>query len=218
MSDDITTQETGTEQQDVDAVSTTDDQTDHLDDSAQGGDDIEALRSKLDKSVRAEKNLRERLKAAEPLLQQAEAAKEAQKTDLERAQEAANSAAEQVSKLRDRAVRAEAKVLASANFTNPDLAIRLLGDITSYVSDDGDIDTEQISVDLSALLESDPYLGRTQDTREMKPNRAQGRTGGTPLTPGQLARDAEQAGDWKTSGAIKANQLIGLAQNLHPLA
>jgi hypothetical protein len=182
------------------------------------GEDVNSLpewaRKKLDKSVRAERNLRERLKQAEPLIQEAEAAKEAQRTDLERIQDAAATATEQATKYRDRAVTAEAKVLAR-EFANPDVAVRLLGDLTSYVDESGDIDTDKISADLSGLLEREPYLGRTQEPREMKPNRAQGQSGGAPLTPSQLARDKEQQGDWRGASAIKADQLLDLAKKIH---
>lgn len=182
------------------------------------GEDVNSLpewaRKKLDKSVRAERNLRERLKQAEPLIQEAEAAKDAQRTDLERFQDAAATATEQATKYRDRAVTAEAKVLAR-EFANPDVAVRLLGDLTSYVDESGDIDTDKISADLSGLLEREPYLGRTQEPREMKPNRAQGQSGGAPLTPSQLARDKEQQGDWRGASAIKADQLLDLAKKIH---
>jgi hypothetical protein len=166
---------------------------------------------KLAQSVTAERNLRTRLSEAEPLIQEAAAAKEAQRTDFDRLQETASTAAEQAAKFRDRAVVAEAKVLAR-EFANPDVAVRLLGDLKSYVDEAGDIDTEKITVDLGGLLEREPYLGRTQEPREMKPNRAQGQSGGAPLTPGQLARDKEQQGDWKASSAIKSAQLLDLAR------
>lgn len=169
---------------------------------------------KLDKSVRAEQNLRARLTEVEPLVQEVEAAKEAQRSDLDRWQETAATATEQATKYRDRAVTAEAKVLAR-EFANPEVAVRLLGDLQSYVDESGDIDTDKISADLSGLLEREPYLGRTQEPREMKPNRAQGQSGGAPLTPGQLARDKEQQGDWKASSAIKSAQLLDLAKNIH---
>lgn len=174
----------------------------------------EWARKKLDKVNREAQNLRARLKDAEPLVQAAQAAEEAQRTDLERAQDAIKVHAERETKFRDRAVTAEAKVLAR-EFANPDVAVRLLGDLTSYVDESGDIDTDKITADLSGLLEREPYLGRTQEPREMKPNRAQGQSGGAPLTPGQMAQDKEQQGDWRAASAIKADQLLDLAKKIH---
>ncbi|MET7752316.1 MULTISPECIES: hypothetical protein [Actinomycetes] len=171
----------------------------------------EWAREKIAKANREAANLRKRLKEAEPAITAAQAAKDAQMTELDKANERLTAADQRAEKFRDRAIRGEAKALA-ADFANPDVAVRLLGDLTGYVDDDGEIDTARIKSDLTNLLKTDPYLGRVQEQAGMKPNRAQGQSGGEPLSDDQRAKQAQSRGDWKAAAAIKADQLLKLSQ------
>ncbi|WP_040815061.1 hypothetical protein [Nocardia concava] len=136
---------------------------------------------------------------------------EQSKTDLERAQDEAKRLTERADSFRDRAVRGEAKALAT-DFANPDVAVQLLGGLSGYIDDQGDIDTDRIKSDLDALLKREPYLARVQEPTGMRPNPAQGQSGSAPLTASQQAAEAQSRGDWKAAGAIKADQLLKLAQ------
>lgn len=172
----------------------------------------EWAREKIAKANREAANLRKRLKEAEPVIEAAQAAEDAKKSEIDKANERITAADQRAEKFRDRAVRGEAKALA-ADFANPDVAVRLLGDLNGYVDNDGEIDTDRIRTDLTELLQREPYLGRAADVQAgMKPNRAQGQSGGEPLSDDQRAKDAQARGDWKTAAVIKADQLLKLSQ------
>ncbi|GAA2484646.1 hypothetical protein GCM10010406_21140 [Streptomyces thermolineatus] len=81
------------------------------------------------------------------------------KSDLEKATERASAAEQRMSELRDRAVRAEVKALASAQFADPSDASAFL-DLSAYVTDDGDIDSTAIERDLADLLKTKPHLAK----------------------------------------------------------
>ncbi|SNY84105.1 hypothetical protein SAMN04244553_3596 [Nocardia amikacinitolerans] len=131
------------------------------------------------------------------------------KTELERAQDEAKRLAAQADSFRNRAVVGEAKSLAS-DFANPTVAVTLLGDLSGYVDDQGDIDSARLKSDLDDLLQREPYLARVQAPTGMRPNPAQGQSGNPSLTPSQRASESERQGDWKTAGAVKADQLLKL--------
>ncbi|MBF6459810.1 hypothetical protein IU433_12260 [Nocardia puris] len=133
-----------------------------------------------------------------------------QQTELERAQNEAQRLAGRADSFRDRAVLGEAKALAG-DFANPEVAVRLLGDLRGYVDDDsGDIDTDRIKADLDTLLQREPYLARAQAPAGMRPNPAQGQSGAPALTPSQRAQEAARTGDWKAAGAAKSDLLLQL--------
>lgn len=155
------------------------------------GDDLAsklaAAEGKLDKSVSAEKNLRERLKALEGKASEYDKLMAAQQTAEEKAQAEAKAANDRVNALIERAVKAEAKALASDKFQDPEDATAFLK-LSEYAAD-GDVNTDALRADLDALLERKPHLAKSK--QGPKPNPAQGSSGSTPpdQNKGQLTRD-----------------------------
>jgi multidrug efflux pump subunit AcrA (membrane-fusion protein) len=118
------------------------------------------------------------------------------KSDLEKATAAADRAAQLAAAATSRAVRAEVKALAADQFADPSDAAAFL-DLTAYASADGEIDTDAISKDLTALLESKPHLGRPAGPRPPKQDPGQGARPPAPptdfRTADRAAVDAELA-------------------------
>ena len=83
----------------------------------------------------------------------------ASKSDLEKANEARGAAEQRIAALTQRAVQAEVRALAAATFADPTDA-DLLGDLSGYIGEDGEIDTKAIAADLAALLKAKPHLGK----------------------------------------------------------
>lgn len=165
-------------------------------------------------SARSEaKNLRERVKEAEPIVAQWRQLEEASKTELQKAQEAATQSAERATQLVNRAVRAEIKALAADLFADPSDAAAFL-DVSKYATDDGDVDTERISADLAELLTKKPHLGKPQQ-KGMPPNPAQGATAAPSSNIGQLSREdlarmtPEQINTARKEGRL--NNVLGVA-------
>lgn len=80
------------------------------------------------------------------------------KTAEERLTDEKTKAEARAAKATQRAVAAEVRALAAgAEFADPTDA-QLLGDLTVYVDDDGEIDTERIETDLADLLTRKPHL------------------------------------------------------------
>lgn len=151
-----------------------------------------------------------KLKAAEPKLSEYDKLLEDNRSDLERAQVAAQSATERASQYQTRAVQAEVKALASTGFADPEDAAAFL-DTGAYISDAGEIDTSKIAADLAALLERKPHLGKTETRRLPAPNQAQGANafGGSPTLDDQMAA-AVKNGDWKEQIRIQNLKLAAL--------
>ncbi len=143
-----------------------------LEDSLSGLDD--ATRDFVLNEVRSArgeaKNLRERLKEAEPIVTQWRQLEEESKTELEKAQERERAATERISQITNRAVQAEVRALAAGKFADPGDAAAFL-DASTYVSGDGDIDAAKIAADLDDLLAKKPHLAAQRGPR---PNPAQG--------------------------------------------
>ena len=130
---------------------------------------------------------------------------DADKSEKEKLATKAEKAEQRVGALRDRLVQAEVKVLATGDFADPSDAQAFLGDLSRYVGDDGEVDTEQIQADLSDLLEAKPHLRRpepaAQEPRKPtkpkpKPDPGQGGRGEKPidfLTASPEVVDAELA-------------------------
>lgn len=175
--------------------------------SPESTETVEDLRAKLAKYKEIASTQEKRAKANAAKARQFDELTEQSKSELERAQDEAKRLSERVDSYRDRAVRGEAKALA-ANFANPDVAVRLLGDLRSYVDDNGDIDTDRLSGDLGDLLKREPYLARVTEPAGMRPNPAQGQSGAPALSPSQRIADSERQGDWKTSMRLKADALM----------
>lgn len=75
-----------------------------------------------------------------------------------------------------RTVRAEIRARAADQFADPDDAAAFLA-LDSYVSEDGEIDTDQITADLADLLKRKPHLAKTTPPRRPAPDRSQGSSG-----------------------------------------
>ena len=119
---------------------------------------------------------RTKLREAEPHLADYNRLVEASKSDLERAQEAADAHAKRAEALLSRTVQSEVKALAAAGFADPADAIAFL-DLGKYATNDGDVDVEAIRGDLADLLARKPHLGKTPSSRIPAPNPAQGASG-----------------------------------------
>lgn len=121
------------------------------------------------------KNLRERLKKAEPLLAELQRIKDADKSESERLTDQLAAAQEQVTKTRQRLVRTQVQALAMTGFADPEDAVGAL-DLDSYIDSDGDIDEAAIKADLDALLERKPHWAKSQPPegpRRPAPDRTQ---------------------------------------------
>src|SRR5690606_24279189 len=71
----------------------------------------------------------------------------------------AAEAEQRVQALTERAVRAEVRAVAAADFADPADAVAFL-DLSAYVDDDGEIDSDRIKADLADLLERKPHLAK----------------------------------------------------------
>jgi hypothetical protein len=111
------------------------------------------------------------------------------KTELDKATDKAQRAAERADRATKRAVLAEVKAAAAA-FADPEDAAAFL-DLTSYASDDGEIDTDTIATDLEALLEKKPHL-RRQAPESPKPPAPK-------PDPGQGPRPTNPPADFRTA-------------------
>lgn len=136
---------------------------------------------------------------------------EASKSELEKAQEAANQNATRAQALLDRAVKAEVKALASG-FADPEDAHVFL-DLNKYADSDGEIDTAAIQADLTDLLGRKPHLGKLPESRVPAPNPAQGSSSAGPARDKSLDEqitEAEKAGDVKLALRLKSQQLLAI--------
>ncbi len=98
---------------------------------------------------------------AKSLERELEELKRSQLSEQDRAvaEARAAGAAEATSAANTKLARAEAIAKAAGKLKDPELAPGLLGDLTGYVDDNGDIDGERIATDIDELLSSKPYLG-----------------------------------------------------------
>lgn len=95
-------------------------------------------------SARTEaKNLRDRLKAAEPKAAEYERLEAASKTAEERAQEAVTAAEQRAAKATQRVARAEVKAALAGVVDNPDAIVEDL-DMSRFVDQHGEIDTDAV--------------------------------------------------------------------------
>jgi hypothetical protein len=133
--------------------------------------DLERAKEKIRKQNSEAENLRKRLREYE----------DRDKTESQRIADQLAQANEQVTKTRQRLVRAQVQALASASvgerapFTDPEDAVGAL-DLDSYIDSDGDIDEAAIEADLQALLERKPHWAKPQPQegpRRPAPDRTQ---------------------------------------------
>lgn len=137
--------------------------------------DAKRAKEKIRKANSEAEGLRKRLKELEPLAAKAKQIEDAQKTEAERLQAQLAEREQQITDLRQRAVRSEVRALAASAFADPTDAVALL-DPLSYIGDDGEIDTAQITSDLAELLERKPHLGKPKpepERRRPAPDRTQ---------------------------------------------
>lgn len=130
--------------------------------------------------------------------------REDQMSEQERAvnQARKEGAAEALAEANKRIARSEAKALATGKTRDPDVAVQLLGDLSQFVTDDGDVDTDAMSAALDELVKEKEYLA--VGDRQPVPGADQGARGGNgvsqltreqlkTMTPDQIMR-AEQEG------------------------
>jgi hypothetical protein len=111
---------------------------------------------------------------------------EASKSELDKAQEAAQTNAQRAQALLDRAVNAEIRALATG-FADPEDAAAFLSG-KQYADADGDVDTAAIKADLAALLTRKPHLaapdaGAGRRAPRPDPSQASGANGAAPTSP-----------------------------------
>ncbi|MEV6907583.1 hypothetical protein [Amycolatopsis sp. NPDC051071] len=132
-----------------------------------------------------------------------------QQTDAEKAAQRAESAEQQLTVLRRRAVDAEIRAAASG-WADPTDAPRYLDDRDRYVTTDGEIDTTTITADLAAVLLARPHLARTGEPagpRRPAPDPSQGARQSGPAGYDSQIADAEKRGDWATAITLKNQRL-----------
>ena len=137
------------------------------------------------------KNLRERLKAAEPRLAEYDRLVAASKTDAERAQEARTAAEERAAKAMQRAARSEVKAALAGVVDNADEIVDDLN-LARFIDDDGEIDQDAVA----ALRQKYASLGGRRAPRPdtSQASAANGRSKSDPASEfasfirGQLAR------------------------------
>ncbi|WP_051766115.1 hypothetical protein [Streptomyces sp. NRRL F-5135] len=175
-------QESGTEGTVEETAATEQGGTEATDDAREadtGAEDKTFDRAKFEAELRKKnseaRNLRDRLKKAEPLLAELQRIKDSEKTESERLNDQLTQAQEQITKTRQRLVRTQVQALAMTGFADPEDAVGAL-DLDSYIDSDGDIDEAAIKADLDALLERKPHWAKTQPQegpRRPAPDRTQ---------------------------------------------
>lgn len=140
--------------------------------------DPDAARKEIEKLRREAAKYRTKAGELEPLAKKAQELEDAQKSEAQRLGEQLTAAQERIRSVQQRAVRAEVRALAAAEFADPDDAHAFL-DLDSFVGEDGDIDTDGIRTGLSELLQRKPHLARPADNspRAPKTDRTQGSSG-----------------------------------------
>jgi len=140
--------------------------------------DPDAARREIEKLRRQAAKYRTKAGELEPLAQKARELEDAQKTEAQRMSEQLTAAQQRIQAVQQRAVRSEVKALASAEFADPEDAHAFLS-LDSYVTEDGDVDTDAIQRDLKGLLQRKPHLAKPVDNspRSPRPDHTQGSSG-----------------------------------------
>lgn len=148
--------------------------------------DAERAKKAINKKNAEAKALRERLKELEPLARKAKELEDAQKSEQERLSEQLTAAQQRIQAVQQRAVRAEVRALAAAEFADPDDAHAFLP-LDSFVGEDGEIDTDGIRDGLADLLKRKPHLAKPVDNSPRAPraDRTQGSSGNGNRTPNE---------------------------------
>src|SRR5690554_192538 len=119
---------------------------------------------------------RTRSRELEPLAQKARELEEAQKSEAERLTAQLQEEQQRRTALVQRTVRAEIRARAADQFADPDDAAAFLA-LDSFVSEKGEIATDQITADHADLLKRNPHLAKTAVPRRPAPDRSQGSIG-----------------------------------------
>lgn len=188
----------------ADAGNTDDAGADQLGDAGKKAlDRMKAERKQLKDQLNAYKGLGLSAEDLRALIEKSQ--EDSAKAEQARQRQEAESAA--LSKANERLIRAEVKAAATGKLANPALALRLL-DLKSFdVNDDGEVDSGAISDAISALLESDPYLGVTQGETKRFQGTGDGGPKGNAGKPQLTRQDVERlAKEGKHAEIEKARQ------------
>ena len=155
------------------------------------------VRAAVNKKNTENRNLRQKLSAAETKARKYDEAQEADRGADEVAAEREREANERAQRATERMVRSEIRALAAARFADPEDAPAFLGEVSEFLAEDGEPDSDSIGSALDDLLERKPHLAKpTSDPskpRPPAPNRAQGTSGSgskpTKTTGTELGRD-----------------------------
>jgi hypothetical protein len=158
----------------------------------EGADKLGDAGKKALEAMKAQRAEAKRLAAAEKkradeLARKVAEFEDAQKSELEKATSKAERLEAAAKAATARAVKAEVRAAAS-EFADPEDAAAFL-DLAKYTSDDGEIDTEAISADLTDLLERKPHLRRAAPEPQKRP--------APKPDPSQGARPAEPPTDFR---------------------
>lgn len=115
---------------------------------------------------------------------------QANATELEKAQKAAEENEARARAATERAVKAEVRALADGFEDRTDAVLRL-GDLTRFVDDDGEIDDKAIVKELDAVLKAAPHLAKQEPTPTVPPKPGQRPT--ERLRPGAVPAEPERA-------------------------
>lgn len=143
-------------------------------------DAMKAQRAEAKKTAVAEK------KRADELARKVAEFEDRDKSELDKATDKAEKAEARAQAATGRAVKAEVKALAF-DFADPTDA-EMLGDLSRFVDDSGEIDTDAIEADLADLLSRKPHL--------RKPNAEPEKKRAPKPDPGQGPRPPEPAADF----------------------
>jgi hypothetical protein len=153
---------------DVDSQSGTGDEagSEDVDDDAADDSDVDdkpddkVSLAELRKLRREAAGLRKRAKSAEEKVEEFETA---QKTEMEKAQDAAKAAEKRAADaeqalVNTRVERAIERAAAAANFHDPADALAAFTDLTVLVDEDGNVDSDMIEEQLASLADDKPYF------------------------------------------------------------
>ena len=129
--------------------------------------------------------------------------------DTDRLREDLTTASAATDLWRNQAIQAKAEALAAGKFVSTEVALKLIGDLSEFATDDG-IDTDRLTARLDALATEHPFLVPQQQNpppQGLLPNRAQGQSGTGPLSLDAQIQAAEARGDVLTSIALKQQKL-----------
>ena len=156
--------------------------------------DRKQAEAKIRKANSEAANLRARLKKLQPLAEELQRIKDAEKTETERLNEQLARANEQITATRQRLVKARVQALAGG-FADPEDAVGAL-DLNAYLDADGDIDEAAIKADLDALLERKPHWAKPAQPQEGPRRPAPDRTQASGAKQTRTLAPADEFAGW----------------------